>query len=156
MILKTIRIILLGVAAAILFAAGNAEAQGTTSRLINVTARVNSRCTVTGSTNINSLYDPAGADVQVASGTVLMTCTKNTVPTVTISGGDAQVLAGPVNLNYTVTRDLAGLTTFGTWVLPASTGKADTITIPVNAAISYGADPDAGDYAGSFTVSIAY
>lgn len=132
----------------------------TATSTINVSANVANVCTISTTTNLAfGAYDPVFTNAvnpkfETAPAAVSVSCTKGTLPTVTIAG-PFTITNGTDTLIYSLFSDLNHTTAFGTVNLTFALSKAPQL-VSVWGLIPGGQDVSAGSYLGTATAQVNY
>ena len=133
--------------------------------MFQVTATVQSVCTITASDLAFGSYDPSAGD-RDATSTLDVTCTNGTIYTVGLNGGGtgvvtARAMAGPggATLNYAMFRDSSRTQNWediGSLQVESGTGNGATQPLTVYGRVAGGQFSTGGSYSDTVTATIDF
>lgn len=144
---------------------GNAAFAAQDSDTFQVTATVQSVCTITANDLAFGSYDPSAGNLDTSS-TLDVTCTNGTVYTVGLNGGGtgvvtARAMAGPggATLNYALYRDSSHTQNWediGSLQVQSGTGNGATQNLTVYGRVAGGQFSTGGSYLDTVTATIDF
>jgi spore coat protein U-like protein len=145
------------VVAAVAFLPHPAEGATATANL-TVQAAVPARCTIAANTLNFGNYDPNGAANITSTGTVTLTCTRNTPYSVVLTSANNFRMndGGTNNLAYTLYQPNNTTVWDGTHAVAGSAPSRNAIPLTVNGVLAPGQDVPTGNYSDSVVATVTF